>query len=286
MLGDPGPLVHRRRAVQHRLHVEPLQRGGKQADGGELGGAPADPVPHREARHEALVIGDPVQLAAGLGDGDGVGPEVEAVGPVAGGRLQHPVAGLGGPARLGDDDRQRAVEAVADAVQHAGDAVGVGVVEEVRAQPFAGPAQRLGDELRPQRRAADADQQVALERLAARCEQRTVAHLGGEGHHLVAGRLDRLPGGVVRARGGSPQPVVADLAPLVRIGDLPRLEGPHLLEGPGEGCRERGDDRLVETGAGDVEPEAERLVVEQPFAVTLPTLGEAHRVIITALTPG
>ena len=42
-------------------------------------------------------------------------------------------------------------------VEHAIDAVRIGVVEKVQAQPVVVGAERIADKLRPERRAADAD---------------------------------------------------------------------------------------------------------------------------------
>ena len=62
------------------VDIDALERGGQQADGRELAGAAADPVPHREPGEPPFRLGDLVELRAVAGDGDGVLGEVEAGG--------------------------------------------------------------------------------------------------------------------------------------------------------------------------------------------------------------
>ena len=100
--------------------------------------AAADPVPHREAREEALLLGELVELAARAGDADRVLPERETDPLVGGLGLEHAVARLLGAARLRDHDGERFVEAGADLIEHPIDAVRVGVVEEERLHPIGG----------------------------------------------------------------------------------------------------------------------------------------------------
>ena len=59
-------LVAGRGAGEQAVDVEALQRRRQQPDGGQIAGAAADPVPHREAGQPALVRGDVVQLRPGL----------------------------------------------------------------------------------------------------------------------------------------------------------------------------------------------------------------------------
>jgi len=100
---------------------------------------------------------EPVELAALLGDRDGVGPELEPARPVGGGGLQHAVARFGRPARLGDDHGEGRGQW--EVAQHPVDPVRVGVVEKMRLQGVVRPAQRFGHELGSQGRPADAHHQ-------------------------------------------------------------------------------------------------------------------------------
>ncbi len=86
---------------------------------------------------------------------------------VGGRRLDHAVAGLGRAPGLRDDDGERLGEAVAEPSEHAVEAVGVGVVEEVRRQAVAEAAEGVGHELRAEGRPADADDEHAPEALGA-----------------------------------------------------------------------------------------------------------------------
>ena len=109
-------------------------------------------------------VGELVELRAGAGDGDGVLAEVEAGGFPGGLGFEHAVAGFRGAAGFGDDEHEGVVEAGGAeswrcTAVHAG---GVGVVEEVDRQSRV-LADGLGDELRAERGAADADEQDALE---------------------------------------------------------------------------------------------------------------------------
>jgi hypothetical protein len=77
-----------------------LEGGGKEPDGGQFGGAAADPVPHGEAGDPALFNGDLVELAAFAGDGDGLAGELDSLGHEGLDGLKHAVAGFGRAAGL------------------------------------------------------------------------------------------------------------------------------------------------------------------------------------------
>ena len=96
--------VHRGGAVEHRLDVESLKRGGQEADGGEFGRAAADPIPHGETGEPLLGDRGLIELGAGAGDGDVVLREIEAGGLERLGGFELAVAGFGGAAGFGDDD--------------------------------------------------------------------------------------------------------------------------------------------------------------------------------------
>ena len=91
-----------------------------------------------------------VERRADAGDGHGVPGEVEAGGAEGGRGGQHAVARLRRAAALGDDHDERLGERGPEPREGAGDAVRVGVVEEVGRQPvLAGLAEGVGHELGP-----------------------------------------------------------------------------------------------------------------------------------------
>ncbi len=76
------------------------------------------------------------------------------------GRLELAVACLEGAPGLGDDDDDRAPELGADLREHVVHPVGVGVVEEAHLQLVPpGLAEGVADELRPEGRSPDPDDQ-------------------------------------------------------------------------------------------------------------------------------
>ena len=79
-----------------------------------------------------------VQVAALARDGDRVLAERKAQALVLGLCLEHAVARLFRAAALGDDHGERLAKSVADGVENAVDAVGVGVVEEEGLHAVAG----------------------------------------------------------------------------------------------------------------------------------------------------
>ena len=147
--------------------VDPLQRRRQEAHGARHRRAPADPVPHREAREQALRDAPAGRARCrSCVTATACCAKSSPRARVGGRRLEHAVARLRGAAGLRDDDDERLGEPLAEAGEHAVDAVGVGVVEEVRASArSSGAAEGVGDELRPERRAADADHEQVAEAL-------------------------------------------------------------------------------------------------------------------------
>jgi len=237
-VGDPGRRVAGARPLEQAVDVEALERRREEADGRELRGPPADPVPHGEAVEPALPPGELVEVAPLLGHGHGVPAEVEPLGRV--GRLddEHAVARLLRPARLGDDDDERPPDPAGrgDPVELPGHAVGVGVVEEERAEGVRGAAERVGDELRSERRPADPDEEDVLEPPARLGRDLPGVDVCRERLHTGDHRLDRPLHLGARGELGGAEPVVPDPSPLVGIRDGPRLERGHR--------RERGRERL------------------------------------------
>ena len=108
-----------------------------------------------------------VQFAAHPGDSDRVGLEAQPASGVGGLGFQQAVAGLLGATGLRDDHAQRAVQVSADDREHLVHSVGIGVVKEMnRHAVLIRLPEGVGDELWPQRRAADAHDEQPLERPA------------------------------------------------------------------------------------------------------------------------
>ena len=140
------------RAGEQRVDLDPLERGGKEADGRKLARPTTDPVPHREPGEPTTHLGGLVQGRANPGDGDGVPGEIQPGGLVGGGGGEHAVARLGRAAALADDHAQGRAELVAQSSELTREAVGIGVVEKVDGQLVGGrAAEGVGDELRAER---------------------------------------------------------------------------------------------------------------------------------------
>ena len=216
-----GDDVHRGGALEHRLDVEALKRGGEQTDGGEFRRAAADPIPHRKTGEPVLGNCGLVEFRTGAGDGDKVLGEIESGGLEGGGGFELAVAGLGGAAGFGDDDDEGFGELAAKAGENVVDAVGIGVVEEGHGElVLAGLAQRVLDQLRSEGRAADADHEQVFE-FTLWAGDGAGVDFGGE--VLDRGERGRNLGGEGGRRGelGRTQPVMTDHTVLVGIGDGP-----------------------------------------------------------------
>lgn len=228
-----GFFVHGGGASEELRDVDALEGGGEGADGAHDGSAAADPVPHGEASEPVLGDGVFVEIAAKAGDGDGVAGEVEAGGAVSGFGFEHAVAGFFGAAGFGDDDGEGGGEFGADLGENAADAVGVGVVEERDVEGRIGGGDGFGDELGAEGGAADADDEDAGE--FAACWRGDIAGVnfgcelkgGGEGGVDFGFEFGRGEGGVA-------QPVVADHAIFVRVGDFTGFDGAHGGFGGGD----------------------------------------------------
>jgi hypothetical protein len=137
-----------------------------------------------------------------------------------------------------------------EAGEGAVDAVGVGVVEDVEAA-----AEGVGEQLRAEGGAADADEEDRGEALAVGGGDGAARDGGGEAVDLVPAGVD-LGGdaGLGGALGGA-QPVVADAAVLVGVGDRAGLEALHRGQG-GAQARGRGlEVGGLQAGVGEVELE-------------------------------
>ena len=223
-LAGARPLVHGRGSAQDLVHLQPLQRKRDQPHRTHDRGAPAHPVPHREAPQPAFVDGHLVQLAAHPGNGHGVLAEIEPGARVLKLRLDHPVARLLCAAGFGDHHHQCAPEPALEPAEDAVKAVGIGVIQKMQPHRIGLGAERIGDKLRTERRPADADEQHVGELPAA-------ADAGCEFADVGIRPLDL--GAQFRSgcelRGA--EPVVAGHAPFVGIRDPACLQLPHLFKG-------------------------------------------------------
>ena len=221
-----GFFIHGGGASEELGDIDALEGGGEGADGAHDGGAAADPVPHGEAGEPVLGDGVFVELAAEAGDGDGVSGEVESGGAVGGFGFEHAVAGFFGAAGFGDDDGEGGSEFIADLGENAADAVGVGVIEEGDIEGRIGGGDGFGDELGAESGAADADDEDAGELATGGGGDIAGVDVGGElkGGGEGGGDLGLEVGG---GEGGVAQPVVADHAVFVGVGDFTGFDSTH-----------------------------------------------------------
>ena len=251
--------VHRGSAGEQLVDLDALERGGQQTDGAEGRGAATDPVPHRETGEPAFLLCDEVKLGALTGNGDELFRVVEPRRLERSLRLEHAVARFRGAAGLGDDDDQSLLKARPELLKHAVHAVRVSVVEEGHPQLVAAalePAEGVGDKLRSKRRTTDADDKDFLE-LARRAHDLALMHLGGEG---LDGFQRGGDGGAEFGIGrqfGCAQPIVADHAVLVGVGDGAGLECRHVGERLLQLRLQRGRKIIRERHAADVERQTE-----------------------------
>ena len=166
------------------------------------------------------------------------------------------VARLWRAAGLRGHDCERGAKARTQRIEHAVDAVGVGVVDEMNPEFVRLAAERVGDELRAEGRAADADAEEVGE-LASGAFDLAGVHLCGEAGNGVDGGLHF--GGNLRVGRElrSTQPVVADHALLVWIGDGAFFERSHVGERLGHGWAHLLGETSRGRGTAEVERDAE-----------------------------
>ncbi len=265
--------VHGGCTGEELVDVEPLQRGGDETDGGEHGSAAADPVFHREAGDEVLLGGVLIELGTHTGDGGGVAAEIESGGFIGGFRLQHAVAGLGGAAGFGNDEDEGAVQAddgeLGDDGIHPG---GVGVVEEVEGKPRV-LADGFGNELRAERGTADADEQDLFEMATGWRGDGAGVDFFREALQVVDGIGDGAAQFLGRGEGGIAQPVVADHAAFIGVGDGTGFDGFHVGEGLGDLWLERGDVGGLDVHQGEIEGKSVLRIADETLVVGLPGHG-------------
>ena len=147
--------------------------------------------------------------------------------------LKHAVAGFLGAARLGDDDGKRAVQGTIQAGDHPIHAIWIGIIEEIGLQLIlAALTQGMGDKLWAEGRTTNADHQKILEPTSLALNG-TLMNFLSEGLDLREGLLDLISFFRGRGQTGVAQPVVTYLAPLIRIGHSPTLQGFHFFQGIG-----------------------------------------------------
>ena len=228
-------------------------------------------------RQPALLLRDLLQLRTGAGHGHKVLRVVEACGLECRGGFQHAVARLSGPARFGNHQHQRALDLTADFLEHVIDAVRIGVVEEMDAHFVATglePAERVAHQLRPERRTADADHKQLAE-LAVGTGDLALVDAGGEILDGGQRRGDGVRDFLVRRQLRRAQPVMADHAVLIGIGDGALLQRGHGGEGLRELRLQRGEIVVRERQAAEVERHAERGIVVAVLLETGPGHGES-----------
>ena len=143
------------------------------------------------------------------------------------------------------------------------DPVGIRVVEEIRLHSISRRSERRGDELRPERRAADPDNEHLAEAGRPLRPHPRRVDVRGEAQD-ARGRL--LDDGAERGLGRElrrAQPVMADPAVLVGVRDAPALERRHLGERRLNARFHRGEKIFLEVNPAHVQPETEAGVVEE-----------------------
>ena len=257
--------IHRRGARQEIVDVETFQRRRHEADRAHDRGAAAHPIVHRETRQPSVLLRVFVQLAADAGDRDRMFSEIQTRLLITRGGFQHPIARLFRAAGFRDHHRQRVREMIADLVEGAIESIGVRVIEEINIERIGGVAERVGDELRPERRAADADQEDVLEALSVLRRDFSAVHVGRELFDARVGFID------VRAQLGSgrefgiAEPVMPDHPPFVRVRDCARLQFAHGGERFLDAFLHRSEEIIRKTHAADVDREIEIIVAQEIF---------------------
>ena len=265
--------VHRRGSGQQRIDVEALQGGRHQTDGGKHRRASADPVLHRETGEEPVLLSILVELGSAARDGGGVAAEIESGRFEGGLRLQHSIAGFRGAAGLGNDEDQGLIQAgPCQPGEHRIHPGRVGVVEKVQRQPRV-LADGFGHQLRPERGSADADEQDLLEISAARRGDAAGVDLLRE--LLEGGEWlgDGAPQLLGRSQRGIPQPIVADHAAFVGIGDRAGLDRRQIREGLLNARRKRVGMAGRDVHQRKVEGESVLRIADERLVIRLPRHG-------------
>ncbi|MPM22535.1 hypothetical protein SDC9_68990 [bioreactor metagenome] len=188
VIGIARPGIHAAGAVEEHPEVDPGQGRGQVADDAGFAGASADRFGHRKNLEPVGGFGMAVEFAAFHGDGAGVVGVVQLARPV--GVFEHDqiVFGLLSAAGFGDAELKRGFEV--EQRQQIADAGGVGVVQKVDFETVAalfaahlipiGAVQRKLEQLRAERRAADAVEHHRVEALAGAAAKFAATDSGGE----------------------------------------------------------------------------------------------------------
>ena len=269
-LGHPGGHIHLGGTGQKAAQIGVDQGGRKQAHGTGDAGAAADPIEHVEAAQPALLHRQPVELAARHRDRHCLS------GPAATQRLQprprllHAQPRLRRAARFAHHHHQGGAQPLAEAGQGAAEPLRIDVVEEVKGQALPLLLQRPQDQQRPEAGTADADPQHIGEGCQARRLEVAGEHLLGEGFDAVDLLADVAADGGLRRQLRSPQPVVAHLAPFIRVGDRAGLQRVHGLERGGEGGGQRLEMLRGHRHAAHIQPHPQPFVVPEQRTEPLP----------------
>jgi hypothetical protein len=211
-----------------------------------------------------------MELAPLTGHRDRVLLEREASPAIGFLGLEHPIARLLRSTRLGDDDRERLVQALADGAERAIDAVRVGIVEEERTHRIAVRHERRSNEFRSEGRAANTDHQKILEPRRALGDDRSLVHIGRKLHDACVRRCDGISNLRARREGRVTQPIVADHAVLVGVGDRPFFELVHRAERSLDWPVHAIEEAIVEPHPTDVDGQIDRRAHRQVLSVPTP----------------
>ena len=121
-----------------------------------------------------------IQLAIRACDCDRVSAKIQS-GPVkARFRFEHSVARFLGPAGFRNHDNERVIESRPDLPQDAVETIRIGVIEKEDVHLIARRSECVRDELRPERRTSDSDEQEVLEGPAAWGRDPANVDIGGK----------------------------------------------------------------------------------------------------------
>ncbi len=192
--------------------------------------------------------------------------------------FQHAVAGFLGAAGFRNHHDQGVIEILADFPEDPVEAVGIGVVEEINRHQIARRPERIRDELRPERGAADPDQENALEWLAARRRDAAHVNVGGELLYSLPRVGDLAAQLVVRRELRIAQPVMADHALFVGVGDGAGLQLAHGGESSLDLRLHLFEKAIRKPHPADVDRKAEVVVAQVILLKTLPERLRSHEV--------
>ena len=186
------------------------------------------------------------------------------------GRLQHSVACLLCSARFRNDYRQRVREVIADLVEDTIETVGIGVIEKINVKGIVRVAESVRDELRPERRAADSDQQDVFEGCPALGSDLPAVNVGRELLNARVSLVDVRAELRRRREAGIAEPIMPDHSLLVRVCDRARFQFAHVGEGLLDPRPHLLEEIVRETHPADVDRKIQVAIAQEIFLESRP----------------